>query len=137
MEKPVRLQSGLSVASPTLVGPAALTLGAMVLAFLAFDDITTDNATGFRLEYTLLACTGAWLAIFVVQLCRHGRSLLAGVALFLLLASAWVTLDGVGHTREGGWRLFWREYSTITLTWLGFSVIAATLVWEGLRRRQE
>jgi len=39
---------------------AAVTIGLVVLAWLAVDDITTDNATGFRPEYTLLVVCGAW-----------------------------------------------------------------------------
>jgi hypothetical protein len=40
---------------------AAITLVALLLVFAAFDDITTDNAATFRVEYTFLIGSPPWL----------------------------------------------------------------------------
>ena len=40
-----------------------ITLGMVVLAFLAFDDITTDNATSFTFEYAFLLVIAIWSLI--------------------------------------------------------------------------
>lgn len=121
-------------APSSLAAEATLTLVAMFIAFLALDDITTDNATGFRPEYSLLALAGAWLLVFVVQLWRNGRSSLAVISLVFLIAAAWVIMDGIGHERDGGWIAFWPEYSTVTAAWLSLTVIAGALLVRGLRR---
>lgn len=113
---------------------AGLTLVVMVFALLALDDITTDNSTGFRPEYTLLAFAGAWLLVFAIQLWRKGRPSLAGISLIALLAAAWVTQNGLGHIRDGGWRVFWPEYSVIVIAWLWFAALAAALLGQVLRR---
>jgi hypothetical protein len=39
---------------------SAATLAAVVLAFAAFDDITTDRATTFTFEWLGLAACGIW-----------------------------------------------------------------------------
>ena len=51
-----------------------VTLFAMLLCWLALDDITTDNATQFPLEYSFLVCGGAWLLFVAWQLWRGGRA---------------------------------------------------------------
>ena len=66
-----------------------MTLAAFVFAFAAFDDITTDHATSFRAEYTLLLLCAAWGAALNVRLAWRGRSGLAGACLALLLAVLW------------------------------------------------
>jgi hypothetical protein len=125
--RPARTRASLAV-------EAALTLVAMLFALLALDDITTDNSTGFRPEYTLLAFAGAWLLVFVIQLWRKGRPLLAAISLFALLAAAWVASDGLGHVRDGGWSVFWPEYSVTVIAWLWFAVLAAALLGQAFRR---
>ena len=47
-----------------------VTLAAIFLTFLAFDDITTDNATSFRFEYTALVVCAAWASILTVRLAK-------------------------------------------------------------------
>ena len=62
MEQNSRAIAGGAAAPAGLGVEACVTLVAMLFAWLAFDDITTDNATtGFVPEYTLLAAAGAWL----------------------------------------------------------------------------
>lgn len=118
----------------SLAAEASLTLLGAVFAFMALDDITTDNATtGFRPEFGLLACWAAWLLFFVFQLWRKGRRLLAGVSLLLLCAGAWVASDGLGHRNAGGWRVFWAEYSVILTAWLWFTTVALMLLAQAFR----
>src|SRR5512134_2571622 len=66
-----------------------MTLAALVFAFAAFDDITTDHATSFRVEYTLLLGCAAWGAVLIGRLVRRGRRALASVCTALLLAVLW------------------------------------------------
>ena len=46
-----------NAASRRLLRDAVVTIAALLLVFAAFDDITTDNATSFPLEYTILAAS--------------------------------------------------------------------------------
>jgi hypothetical protein len=60
--------------------------------------------------------------------------LLAAISLFALLAAAWVASDGLGHVRDGGWSVFWPEYSVTVIAWLWFAVLAAALLGQAFRR---
>ena len=56
-----------------LVRDAFVTLGTLVFAVLAFDDITTDNATDFTVEYLALSACAIWLLVLGVRFIRqHG-----------------------------------------------------------------
>jgi hypothetical protein len=128
MQHESRTAAGGPPARAGLVVEASLTLVAMLFAFLALDDITTDNATtGFVPEYTLLGIAGAWLLIFVVRLGRKHRFVPAAVSLLLLVAAAWVAANGIGHKNAGGWSVFWPDYSVITTAWLWFTAISVRL----------
>jgi hypothetical protein len=50
---------------------AAITLAALLLAFAALDDITTDTATTFTVEWIALAVCGVWLAIVSWRVLRN------------------------------------------------------------------
>jgi len=132
MAKPATSAEG-TPAPASLAVEATLTLVAMLFALLALDDITTDNSTGFRPEYTLLAFAGAWLLVFVIQVWRKGRPRLAGLSLVALLAAAWVSLDGLGHKRDGGWSVFWLEYSVVLIAWLWFATLSVALLVRAYR----
>ena len=58
-----------------------LSLCVLVLSWLALDDITTDNATSFRVEYTMLVLAGLWFAWLGVALLRKGRAAIGAVSL--------------------------------------------------------
>jgi hypothetical protein len=107
-----------------------VTLVAIVLAFLAFDDITTDNSTSFRVEYTFLLACVVWGIILIVRLARRGRSTLAGACTGLLLAVLW------GQQRIGpGTRASWQpQYVAATAAFAGFLLVAIYLVTKGIRR---
>jgi len=70
-------------------GRGAVSLIVMLLSWLALDDITTDNANRFPLEYTILVSAGIWFAALGVSMVakRHafvGVSSLVAVALGVL-----------------------------------------------------
>jgi hypothetical protein len=138
MEQSGRQPNGGMAAPACLAVEASVTLLGALFAFLALDDITTDNATtGFRPEYRMLACCGIWLLFFLFQLWRKGRRMLAGLSALLLCAAAWVTIDGIGHKNAGGWSVFWPEYSVILVAWLWFMAIAIMLLAQAFRRASE
>jgi len=121
-------------AQPSLIVEAFVTIVAALLSLLALDDISTDNATtGFKPEYRLLAFCGAWALCFVVQLWRTHRRVLAMTSLLLLGAAAWVSVDGIGHKRDGGWGVFWPEYAVLTLAWTWFTALAGALLVQSFR----
>lgn len=68
-----------------LFGQAIMTLGAVVTALLALDDITTDNATSFVFERIALVGCGAWFALVAYGLWRQHRRALAVVSAGLLV----------------------------------------------------
>lgn len=134
MEQPTGTPTRAAAAPAGLAVEAFVTLAAVIFVMLALDDITTDNSTGFRPEYTLLTLTGAWLLVLVVQLWRKGRPSLASISLIALLVAAWVSADGIGNKRDGGWSVFWPEYSVIVIAWLWFLAVAISLLRQVFRR---
>jgi hypothetical protein len=126
------IQMGRGKRDPVDLVDGLLTAGAVVLAFLAFDDITTDNATSFRVEYAcLLACAG-WVALLVARLTRRGHGALAGLTGALLLAALW------GQRKIGpGVRASWQpEYVVATAALAGIMLVACYLVVTGARSRR-
>lgn len=79
-----------------LLRDAALTATAAGLAFLAFDDITTDSAVWFRMERIALAICAAWFG-FVAWRLVQDRYRLAGALSFLLLVVAIAVHPGVSR----------------------------------------
>jgi hypothetical protein len=71
-----------------LLRDAAITMVAVVLAFLALDDITTDTAPSFMLERTALAGCASWFGIVAWRLMRQGHRVLGGLSLGLVLTAA-------------------------------------------------
>jgi hypothetical protein len=112
---------------------AAVTIALVVLAMLALDDITTDNSNGFKPEYTLLVACGAWWLFLVFQLWKQGYRRLGTASMVAIAAAVWVASDGLGQTRDGGWSVFWPEYTVMLVAWLWFLTLAIVLI--ALRRR--
>jgi hypothetical protein len=112
---------------------AAVTIGLVVLASLSLDDITTDNSTGFRPEYTLLAVCGAWCLFLAYDLLKQGYRRLGTTSMVALASAVWVASDGLGHERDGGWSVFWPEYAVMLVAWLWFLALAIVLIALGWR----
>src|SRR5690349_933855 len=68
---------------------AAVTIAGLLLVFAAFDDITTDNATSFPLEYTILVVAAAWLLSIAGRLILHDHRLVGGISLLVLAGAVW------------------------------------------------
>jgi len=93
---------------------AAITFVVVVLAVAAFDDITTDNATSFPLERTMLAGAGIWFLLVATRLWREGHRVIGALSLGLLTIAALVQ-PTVGPR--------------IATTPFGYLVTVATLAW--------
>ena len=86
------MRQELNSASATgtrLFANAAITLVALLLVFGAFDDITTDNATTFRVEYTFLVGCAGWLLFVAWFLIRGGHRTLGFASLVVLASALW------------------------------------------------
>lgn len=112
---------------------AAVTIVLVVLAWLALDDITTDNSTGFKPEYRLLAACAAWCLFLAYDLLKQGHGRLSATSIVALASAVWVASDGLGHKRDGGWSVFWPEYAVMLAAWLWFLALAVVLVVLGGR----
>jgi len=87
-----------SATGTRLFANAAITLVALLLVFAAFDDITTDNATTFRVEYTFLAGCAGWLLFVAWSLIRGGQRTLGFASLVALASALWAQhAIGPGH----------------------------------------
>ena len=72
---------------------------ALLFAWLALDDITTDNATGlyaFEFEYWILVICGVWFAGVAVWFWARGR-LVLGIVSLLAVALAVVSFWSLPH----------------------------------------
>ncbi len=106
---------------------AAVTLATVLLAYAAFDDITTDNATTFTFEWVALAVCGVWLLIVSWRLLRSENRWLGAISLVALL-----TAVGAGSAIRPGTGQFQIEYLTTIagLLWfLGLAGILTGLTW--------
>ena len=132
MESAVRSHQGVSRAWP-FPAEAPVTIALVVLASFALDDITTDNSAGFKPEYRLLAFCGAWCLFLAYDLLKHGYRRLGATSVVAVAAAVWVASDGLGHKRDGGWIVFWPEYTVMLAAWLWFLALGIVLVVLGRR----
>jgi hypothetical protein len=107
----------------------ALSFLALLLAFAAFDDITTDNATSFKVEYALLVACAVWYGVVGVRLLRL-RYRTLGVASLAALAGALWGQRAIGPGMTPGFR---PEYVVVTGAFLWFLALAISLVVLGSR----
>lgn len=97
-----------------------LSLGVLLMTWLAGDDITTDNARTFPLEYTVLALAGMWFAALGVVLVRRGRTG-AGVASLAAVGLGVAACWGLPHHYGPFSPLNYLVY--VTLAWfLGLAI---------------
>jgi hypothetical protein len=106
-----------------------ITLVVLLLVFAAFDDITTDNATAFPVEYSFLVVCGAWLLSLAWRLSRQRHRFLGGMSVLAVAAAVWAQ-RAIGPGIVSGFRL---EYVAITAAYLWFSALSLTLLWLGWR----
>ena len=80
---------GKTPSSAGLIVDGIVTLVFVVLAWLAFDDITTDNTTSFTVEYTCLLGCAIWCLIAALRLAAKGYFILATASALALGAAVW------------------------------------------------
>lgn len=132
MESAARSHGDASRAG-ALFAEAVVTMALVAFAWLALDDITTDNTTGFKPEYRLLAACGAWCLFLGYDLLKRGHRRLGAISVVAVASAVWVAIDGLGHKRDGGWSVFWPEYTVMLVAWLWFLALAIGLVALGRR----
>lgn len=112
-----------------LLRDAAVTLAAVLLAFAAFDDITTDRATTFTVEWVALAVCGVWLLSVSWRLLRSEHRWLGAISVVALVAAV-----GAGSTIRPGTGPFQIEYLTTIAGLLWFLGLVGILTGQAWRR---
>ncbi|MFB3853541.1 MAG: hypothetical protein ACE148_06910 [Vicinamibacterales bacterium] len=77
-------------------GRGAISVLFWLLSWAALDDITTDNATTFEVEYAFLVLAGVWFAAVGVWLIAAGRRF-TGVFSLVAVALAFVAFRSLPH----------------------------------------
>ena len=113
--------------------PGGITLAAMAAAMLALDDITTDDALQFPVEYRILAVCAVWLLCVAWPLWRAGSRRNAALILASLSVAASLCAGGIGHRRDGGWAAFWPQYVAILWAWIHGIVVGILMIRRGLK----
>jgi hypothetical protein len=91
----------------------ALSATVLVLSWLALDDITTDTADAFHLEYSTLVLAAAWFAALGAWLLAHGHTRTGGISLLA------VALGVVAF-----WSLPHHYHAASAVNYLGFLTLA-------------
>ena len=110
---------------------AAVTLATVLLAFAAFDDITTDTDTTFTFEWAGLAVCAVSLLIVSWRLLRSEHRWLGAVSVVALVAAV-----GAGSAIRPGTGPFQIEYLTTLAGLLWFLALVGILTGQawGARR---
>jgi hypothetical protein len=112
-----------------LLRDAAVTLATVLVAFAAFDDITTDVATTFTFEWVGLAVCAVWLAVASWRLLRGEHRWLGSVSLVVLMAAV-----GAGSRIGPETGPFQIEYLTSIAALLWFLGLVGILTGQAWRR---
>jgi hypothetical protein len=115
--------------APRHLRDGLVTVCVLLLVFAAFDDITTDNATAFPLEYTILIACAGWLFFLGLRLLRQHHHGLGAVSLVALAAAVWAQRAIGPGIRPG----LWTEYVVVTAAYVWFVVLSCVLLWRGWR----
>src|SRR3954453_5848574 len=127
---------GSDAASRPLRRDAVVTIAALLLVFAAFDDITTDNATSFPFEYTILVASAVWLLFIALRLMRRGRALLGGISLLALASAVWgQRAVGPGVVWGRGGHGFKPEYVAVISAYGWFCALSLAMLWRAWRER--
>jgi len=101
-----------------------ITIVAVIIAFLALDDISTDTATSFAVERGALVMCGVWFGLVSWRTRRLGRRGLRNVSLGVTVALA-LAQSAIGPGTVPSLQIA----SVVTLAGLGwFAVLAGILV---------
>jgi len=112
-----------------LLRHAAVTLGAVLLAFAAFDDITTDTDTSFTVEWFALALCGVWLLSVAWRLFQSEHRWLGSISVVALVAAV-----GAGSLISAGVGSFEIGYLTTIAALLWFLALAGILTGQAWRQ---
>lgn len=107
-----------------------VTLGVVVLAFLALDDITTDPAPSHVIEWRFLVLGLTWCATLAVRLVWRGRLVYAAVVALLVAAGLWGRA-AIAPGTVASWR---PEYVVVSVAIAGLLLVAMLLLVRGSRR---
>jgi hypothetical protein len=107
---------------------AVVTFAALLLIFAAADDITTDNATAFPLEYSMLIACTVWLGFLTARLLREHHRVLGGLSLIALASGLWG-----GRAIAPGITPWSTEYMVTTGAYLWFWILSLILSWQAWR----
>ena len=77
-------------------GRGAVSLVVLAFSWLALDDITTDTAARFPLEYTMLVLAGVWFSVLGAWLVARGRAD-AGIASLVAVVMGVVAFWSLPH----------------------------------------
>jgi hypothetical protein len=78
-------------------GSGAVSLIVLAFSWLALDDITTDNAVRFPLEYTMLVLAGVWFSVLGAWLLVAKRRTVAGVGSLVAIVVGVVAFWSLPH----------------------------------------
>jgi hypothetical protein len=112
---------------------ALVTVPVLLLVFAAFDDITTDNAASFRVEYAFLVISAAWLLTVALRLLA-ARELTLGIVSIGALAGAVWGQRAIGPGITAGFRA---EYVVAIAAYLWYWALALLLFCRGGARGRE
>jgi hypothetical protein len=117
------------IAHGRFIRDGLLSFVVLLLAFAAFDDITTDKATSFRVEYTVLATCAVWFGSLAVRLLRLGYRTFGMVSLAALAGALWGQSAMHPDITPG----FWPGYLVTIGAFLWFLALAISLLVLGSR----
>ena len=121
-----RLTNTASSSAPSVrEGMAAIV--ALLLAFAAFDDITTGNETDFTVEYLALILSAIVLLFVSLRQLRSHRYFIACASLAALAGALWA----VPALKQGAVPAPWNEYVVTLYAFVWFGALALQLLVSG------
>jgi peptidoglycan/LPS O-acetylase OafA/YrhL len=109
-------------------GRGVISLLVLVMSWLALDDITTDNANGFPLEYSFLVLAGVWFTAQGAWLIGR-RQMVAGIGSLAAVAIGVVAFWSLPHHHQPA--SFVNELGYVPLAWF-----AGLTIWFLVGRTQ-